>query len=76
AHRLDGGKGADISGTLIGLFGIAVLGASVAANWAEVTGGVRWAAWKNGAMTASLTASVPAAQPTTYIARVGVMQAF
>jgi probable HAF family extracellular repeat protein len=76
AHRLDGGKGADISGTLIGLFALTTPGASVAQDWAEVTGGVRWPIWQNGAMTASLTASVPTNFPTTYAARVGVTQAF
>jgi hypothetical protein len=45
-----------------------VPGASVA--------GVRWAAWKNGAVTASLTASVPGHQATTYLARIGLTQAF
>jgi hypothetical protein len=76
AHRLDGGKGADISGTIIGLFGMSAPGASVAADWAEVTAGVRLPAWKNGAVTASLTASVPANFPTTYAARVGASQTF
>jgi uncharacterized protein YhjY with autotransporter beta-barrel domain len=76
AHRLDGGKSADITGTLIGLFGMTVPGASVARDWAELTAGVRWAAWKNGAVTASLTASVPGHQATTYLARIGLTQAF
>jgi probable HAF family extracellular repeat protein len=76
AHRLDGGKGADVSGTVIGLFGMTATGASVAKDWAEATAGVRLPAWKNGALTASLTASIPANFPTTYVARVGVTQAF
>lgn len=76
AHRLDGGKGADISGTIIGLFGVSAPGASVATNWAEVTGGIRLPVWKNGAVTASLTASVPSNVPTTYAARLGVSQTF
>ncbi|HEY6833266.1 MAG TPA: autotransporter outer membrane beta-barrel domain-containing protein, partial [Pseudolabrys sp.] len=76
AHRLDGGQGADISGTLIGLFGMNVPGASVAQDWAEATAGVRLPAWKNGAITASLTASIPADYATTYVARLGITQAF
>ena len=76
AHRLDGGRGADITGTLIGLFGMTATGASVAQDWVEITGGIRLPVWKNGAVTASITASVPAAFPTTYAARVGVTQAF
>ncbi|HEY5378310.1 MAG TPA: autotransporter domain-containing protein [Pseudolabrys sp.] len=76
AHRLDGGKGADISGTIIGLFGMSAPGASVATDWAEVTAGIRLPAWKNGAVTASLTASVPSNVPTTYAARLGVSQTF
>ncbi|HEX3440136.1 MAG TPA: autotransporter domain-containing protein [Pseudolabrys sp.] len=76
AHRLDGGQGADISGTLIGLFGMNVPGASVAQDWAEATAGIRLPAWKNGAITASLTASIPADYATTYVARLGVTQAF
>ena len=76
AHRLDGGKGADITGTLIGLFSLTTPGASVAQDWAEATVGIRLPAWKNGALTASLTASIPAAYATTYAARLGVTQAF
>jgi hypothetical protein len=56
AHRLDGGKGADINGALIGLFGMTVPGASVAQDWAEVTAGIRVPAWTNGALTASVPA--------------------
>ena len=76
AHRLDSGKGSEITGTLIGLFSITAQGASVAADWAEITGGVRLPLWQNGAFIASLTASVPENFPTTYAARVGVTQAF
>jgi uncharacterized protein YhjY with autotransporter beta-barrel domain len=76
AHRLDGGKAADITGTLIGLFSLTTPGASVAQDWAEATVGIRLPAWKNGALTASLTASIPAAYATTYAARLGVTQAF
>jgi probable HAF family extracellular repeat protein len=76
AHRLDGGKGADITGTLIGLFGLTAPGASVAQDWAEATAGIRLPFWKNGAVTASITASIPAAHATTYVARLGVTQTF
>jgi probable HAF family extracellular repeat protein len=76
AHRLDGGKGSEITGNLIGLFSITAQGASVAQDWVEMTGGVRMPTWKNGALTASLTASVPTNYPTTYAARVGVAQTF
>ncbi len=76
AHRLDGAKGTDISGTVIGLFNMTATGASTAQDWTEVTGGARLGAWKNGAVTASLTASVPANYPTTYQVRLGVTQAF
>ena len=41
AHRLDGGKTPDISGTLIGLFPINTAGASFAQDWAEASIGVR-----------------------------------
>jgi uncharacterized protein YhjY with autotransporter beta-barrel domain len=76
AHRLDGGHGSEITGTLIGLFSLTAQGASVATDWAEITGGVRMPIRRNGAFTASLTASVPENLPTTYAARVGVTQAF
>jgi hypothetical protein len=76
AHRLDGGKGSEITGNLIGLFSITAQGASVAQDWADVTGGVRVPVWKNGALTASLTASVPENYSTTHTARVGVTQVF
>jgi uncharacterized protein YhjY with autotransporter beta-barrel domain len=76
ARRLDGGKGGEVTGTLIGLFSVTAQGASVAADWAEVTVGVRLPLWQNGAIIASLTASVPENFPTTYAARVGVTEAF
>lgn len=76
AHRLDGGKSSDITGNLIGLFTLTAQGTSVAQDWAEVTAGVRLPAWKNGALNASVTASIPAAYATTYAVRAGVTQAF
>ncbi len=76
AHRLDGGKGSEITGNLIGLFSLTAQGASVAEDWAEISGGIRMPLWQNGAFTASLTASVPADFPTAYAARVGVTQGF
>jgi hypothetical protein len=60
----------------IDLFAMTATGASTAQDWADLTGGVRLPAWKNGAVTASLTANVPANFPTTYQARLGVTQVF
>jgi hypothetical protein len=76
-HRLDRGNSPDISGTLIGLFPLSTSGgATTKRDWAEATAGVRYDAWKKGAVTASLTASIPANAPTTYAAQFGVSQAF
>jgi hypothetical protein len=47
-----------------------------ARDWAEVGGGVRLPAWNNGAVTASVTASIIPNQTTTYVSRLGVAQAF
>jgi hypothetical protein len=74
--RLDGGTSPDISGTLIGLFGVSAPGETVAQDWLETTVGVRLPAWTNGAITASVTASTPADYATTYAARLGVTQTF
>jgi probable HAF family extracellular repeat protein len=76
AHRLDGGKTPDISGTLIGLFPINTVGSSFAQDWAEASIGLRTPFGARGAMTASVTASVPEKQATTYLVRLGVSQAF
>ena len=76
AHRLDGGKGANITGSLIGLFDTTAPGVSLAEDWAELTAGIRLPAWSNGTVTASLTASVPANYPTAYAPRLGFTQAF
>ena len=76
AHRLNNSETEDITGTLIGLFGVTAPAGPVANDWVEATAGIRWPAWKDGALTASLTASIPANYPTTYQARVGVMQMF
>ncbi len=75
-HRLDGGKAPDITGTLIDAFPITAAGVAVTQDWLEVGGGVRLPTWKNGAVTASLTASVPTEGVTTYLARLGLTQAF
>jgi uncharacterized protein YhjY with autotransporter beta-barrel domain len=76
-HRLDGGKSADVSGTLIGLFPLAASGGSTTRrDWAEVTGGLRYGAWKNGAVTASLTAHLPDRGVVNYVAHLGLSQAF
>jgi uncharacterized protein YhjY with autotransporter beta-barrel domain len=75
-HLIDN-KGAIISGQLIGLFGVSAPGITTAPDWAELTAGVRLPAWNGGAVTASITASVPTDdEPTTYVARLGVSQAF
>ena len=76
AHRLDGGKTPDISGTLIGLFPIDTAGASFAQDWAEASFGLRRPFGARGAVMASVTASVPEKQATTYLVRLGVSQAF
>jgi hypothetical protein len=55
AHRVDGGKNSDISGTIIGLFSITAPGFASARDWAELTGGIRLLVWTNGAITASVT---------------------
>jgi hypothetical protein len=44
----DGGKGADITGTLVDLFPMTVSGFSTAKDWAEISGGVRYSARTNG----------------------------
>ena len=76
-HRLDGGQGPDVSGTLIGLFPLSASGGTTTQrDWLEATAGVRFGLWTNGAMTASLTANVPTQAPTTYFARIGLSQAF
>jgi len=75
-HRLDDGKGADITGVLIDTLSMTVPGVAIGRDWLEVGGGVRVPTWTNGAVTASLTASVPADGVTTYLARVGLTQVF
>ncbi len=51
-------------------------GISSATGWGELTAGIRLPVRSNGAVTASLTASVPELQSVTYVARVGLTQAF
>jgi hypothetical protein len=70
-HRLDGGEGASITGTLIDAqFSYTAPGLSSTKDWAEVGGGVRLPALSNGgAITASLTASITPHQSTTYASR-------
>lgn len=76
-HRLDSGKGANITGTLIDApFGFTSPGLSSARDWTEVGGGVRLPAWANGAVTASVTASLTPGQVVTYVSRLGVSQTF
>jgi hypothetical protein len=72
-----GGKGANISGTLIDApFPYTAPGLSSAKDWAEVGGGIRLPAWSNGAVTVSVTTSITPNQTTTYVSRLGVVQAF
>ena len=54
----------------------AVPGLSSAKDWAEAGGGVRLPAWNNGAVTVSVTTSITPNQTTTYVSRLGVVQAF
>jgi hypothetical protein len=76
-HRPDGGKGANISGTLIDApFSYAAPGLSSAKDWAEAGGGIRLPAWSNGAVTVSVTTSITPNQTTTYVSRLGIVQAF
>ncbi|NGX93752.1 MAG: autotransporter domain-containing protein, partial [Candidatus Afipia apatlaquensis] len=76
-HRLDNGKSASITGTLIDAqFAYTSPGLSSGKDWAEVGGGVRLPAWTNGAVTASVTASLTPGQVVTYISRLGVSQTF
>jgi probable HAF family extracellular repeat protein len=77
AHVINAGNAPTISGQLIGLFSVSVPGFTGAPDWAELTAGVRLPAWHNGAVTASVTASVPTDnEPVTYVARLGLSQAF
>ena len=76
AHRLDGGKAPDITGALIDAISMSVPGIAATKNTFEVGGGVRLPAFKTAAVTASLTASVPSEGVTSYLARVGLSQAF
>lgn len=76
-HRIDDGKGASITGTLIDAqFSYTAPGLSSAKDWAEIGGGVRLPLWDRGAMTASVTASITPHQSTTYVSRLGVTQSF
>jgi uncharacterized protein YhjY with autotransporter beta-barrel domain len=77
AHLVNGANGPTISGQLIGLFGVSAPGITEAQDWAELTAGIRLPVWNDGAVTASLTASVPSDdEPVTYVARLGLSQAF
>jgi len=76
AHKINNSDGEDISGTVIGLFGLTVPASPVAKDWIETTIGVRCPAWNSGAIGASITASMPEGFQTTYQVRIGVTQAF
>ncbi|WP_439544103.1 autotransporter domain-containing protein [Hyphomicrobium sp.] len=76
-HRLDGGKGADVTATLVNWVPMSVPGVAATEDWLEVGGGVRLPAWDKGAITGSVTASIPEDEgDTTYLARVGLSQDF
>lgn len=76
AHKLNNSKTDDVSGTLIGLLSMSGPANSTAKDWTEITTGVRWSAWRNGALSTSVMASIPANYPTTYQARVSISQSF
>jgi hypothetical protein len=76
AHRTNGTSTTDVTGTLIGLFPITTPGITVAQDWAEVTAGVRVGYGANSALSASLTASTPGNQATTYQGRLTLSQRF
>jgi hypothetical protein len=65
AHSFEGTT-PGISGMLIGLFPLAVPGAPVAQDWAEVTGGIRVALQRDSSINASVSASVFQGQPTIF----------
>jgi hypothetical protein len=57
-------KNPDITGTF-GVFSLTAPGFASTKDWAELTGGVRLPIWNNGAITASVTASLVPHQITT-----------
>jgi probable HAF family extracellular repeat protein len=76
-QRLDGGEGADVTATLGNWFPMTVAGVASIDEWLEVGGGLRLPAWEDGAVTASVTASIPGGEAdTTYLARAGLSQDF
>ncbi len=76
-HRLDGGKSPDVTATLGHWFPMTVPGIAATEEWLEVGGGLRLPAWDKGAVTASVTASIPEDEGnTTYLARAGLSQDF
>ncbi|MBS0535506.1 MAG: autotransporter domain-containing protein [Proteobacteria bacterium] len=75
-HRLNNSRSDDISGTLLGLFSTSAPATSVAKDWLEATAGVRWQAWRNGFVSASVTAAVPVSYAATYQVRLGLTQTF
>ncbi len=60
-----------------GVAGLPVPGVAATEDWLEVGGGLRLPAWDKGAVTASLTASIPENEgDTTYLSRAGLSQDF
>jgi probable HAF family extracellular repeat protein len=74
ARRLNGSTPSSINGTIIGLFDQTAPAAPVAKDWAEATAGLRWQAWRDGALNASVTAVIPANYTVSYQLRVGFSQ--
>jgi hypothetical protein len=70
----DGSTPSSINGTIIGLFDQSAPVAPLAKDWVEVTAGLRWQAWRDGALNASLTAVIPANYTVSYQLRVGFIQ--
>jgi uncharacterized protein YhjY with autotransporter beta-barrel domain len=66
----------EISGTLVGLFGMTVPSATLARNYVETTGGLRLPISERGALSASVTASIPAAGAVTYLAQLTASRNF
>ena len=76
ARRLNGSYSDDIGGALVGLFSLAATAVPVAKDWIETAAGVRLPLVDHGALTISLTASIPRNYTTTYLARLGLTQSF
>ena len=74
-HRITGTT-APISGTLIGLFDIAVPGSAVPRDWTETTAGLRYALNKNAIVTTSLGARLGGGNSAITYVRSGFSASF